>query len=130
MKKDWIAKAKRRVQADFEIVGTCLMTAQAKVSGRVRKGFQLSKTQVRKAELQQDEWLRARLSRLAVLEVLLESQPGLGRRVWRLYGRMAAAMAKRATMVPVPGAVPADQRAPTKGAGNEVVREADASAVL
>jgi hypothetical protein len=129
MKKDWVAEAKRRVQADFEIAGTCLMMAQAKVSDRIRKGFQLSKTQIRKAELRQDEWLRTRLSRLAVLEVLLESRPGLGRRVWRLYSRMTAAMAKRATMVPVPGAVPAEQRAP-KGAGDEVVREADASAVL
>jgi len=128
MKKDWIAEAKRRIEAEFKNVAMTYVMQRAAVSDRVLRQYGFSKTQNRKAAEECDNWIRVRLSRLAVLEVLLESRPGLGRRVWRLYGRMTEAMAKR-TMVPVPGAVPADQRDPTKGAGNEMDHAVDSQAV-
>jgi hypothetical protein len=128
MKKDWVAEARKRVQEDFKNVGSALFTEQVKANERMRKNFHLSKTQVRKAEVQHDEWLRMRLSRLSILEVVLERRRLLGKLVWWLYVRLARKMQKPPKMVPVPGAVPAEQRAP-KGAGNEVVRKADTPTV-
>ncbi len=124
MKKDWRREAKARIGADFEIAGTCLMTAQALVSGRVRKGFQLSKTQVKKGQVMQDEWLRGKLSRLAVLEILLEHRRLLGKIVWRIYRRMVADMGR-----PASGAVSPEKRDPSKGALDEVACEAVAKAI-
>jgi hypothetical protein len=120
----WVLEAKKRIGADFELAGSVFMGQRAMASEGVRKRLNLSKTQLEKTVQQQDAWIRTKLTRLVVLEVVLERRLLLGKLVWWLYDRMMARMKKPLTMRPVPGAVPADQRDPTKGVKDEVVREA------
>jgi predicted metal-dependent hydrolase len=129
----WALEAKKRIGADFELAGSLFMVQRAVVSEGVRKRLNLSKTQLEKTVQQQDAWIRTKLTRLSVLEVVLERRRLLGKLVWWLYDRMMARMKKPPkkplTMRPNPAAVPADQRDPTKGAQNGVAREVAAETV-
>jgi hypothetical protein len=129
----WILETKKRIGADFELAGSVFIAQRAVVSEGVRKRLNLSKTQLEKTVQQQDAWIRRKLTCLNVLEVVLERRRLLGKLVWWLYDRMMRRMKKRpkkpATMRPVPGAVPADQRDPMKGAGDGVAHEAAAETV-
>lgn len=125
----WALEAKKRIGADFELTGSVFMVQRAMVSEGVRKRLNLSKTQLEKTVQQQDAWIRTKLTRINVLEVVLERRRLLGKLVWWLYDRMMTRMKKPLTMRPVPGTVPADQRDPTKGAKDGVDHAVDPQAV-
>lgn len=67
--------------------------------------------------------MRTKLTRLTVLEVLLERRRLLGKLVWWLYDRLMEQMKKPLIMRPGPPAAPADQRDLTKGTQDGVDRE-------
>jgi hypothetical protein len=124
MKKDWILEAKTRIGQDYEYAGGAMITQRAMVSKFVRKNLKFSKTQLKGMVGNQEAWMRAKLSRLNILEVLLERRRLLGKIVWWLYRRMLEDLKKHVTMRPVPAAVP-----PAKGERNEATREAAAQTV-
>jgi hypothetical protein len=123
MKKDWILEAKTRIGQDYEYAGGAMITQRAMVSKFVRKNLKFSKTQLEGMVGNQEAWMRAKLSRLNILEVLLERRRLLGKVVWWLYRRMLEDLKKPAMMRPVPGAAqPAKQKA-AEGEWNAVARE-------
>lgn len=123
MKKDWILEAKQRIGQDYEYAGGAMITQRAMVSKFVRKNLKLSKTQLEDLVSKQEAWMRAKFSRLNILEVLLERRRLLGKIVWWLYRRMMARMKKPLAMRPGPGAAPPAKREDTKGEWNAVARE-------
>ncbi len=129
MKKNWTAEARGRIGADFQLLGSVFITQRAAASERYRKMCGLSMTQLNKALPEQDSWIRTRLTRLNVLEVVLLRRRLLGKLVWWLYDRLTAQMRRPPKMRPNPAAVAADQRDPTKGAQDGVAHEAAAEAV-
>ncbi len=128
MRKDWAQETKKRIGGDFELLGGMLLTQRAMASEGWRKRMNLSKTQMDKLVAQQDAWARGTLTRLNVLEVVLERHRLLGKLMAWLFKRLLEKVNKP-TMRPVPGAVPAEQRDPTKGAKDGVVDEAAAQTV-
>jgi len=123
MKKDWIVEAKTRIGQDYEYAGGALITQRAMVSKFVRKNLKLSKTQLEDMVGKQETWMRTKLSRLNILEVLLERRRLLGKVVWWLYRRMLEDLKKPVMMRPVPGAAPPAKRESAKGKWNAVARE-------
>lgn len=129
MKKDWIAEAKQRIGQDYEYAGGAMITQRAMVSKFVRKNLKFSKTQLEGMVGNQEAWMRAKFSRLNILEVLLERRRLLGKIVWWLYRRMLEDLKKPVMMRPVPGAAPPAKREPTKGERDEVAHETAAKTV-
>jgi hypothetical protein len=93
------------------------------VSKFVRKNLKFSKTQLKGMVGNQEAWMRAKLSRLNILEVLLERRRLLGKIVWWLYRRMLEDLKKPVMMSPVSGAAPPAKRESAKGKWNAVARE-------
>jgi len=121
MKKDWTLETKKRIGADFEMAGSMLLVQRAMASDRVRKLLNLSKTQLEKTVQQQDGWIRAKLTRLNVLESVLERRYLLGKLVDWLCSRLIERV-KKPTMRPVSSPPPA-KRELAKGEWNAVARE-------
>jgi hypothetical protein len=115
MKNKPAQEARRRIAEDLQLLGSVVLTQRAAASERYRKLCNLSMTQLNKALAEQDSWMRTKLTRLNMLEVLLERRRLLGKLVWWAYDRLMKQMKKPLTMRPGPAPVPADPRDATKG---------------
>lgn len=123
----WVVEAKKRIGSDFELAGSVFLMQRAMASEHVRKRFNLSRTQVEKTVQKQDQWIRARLTRVNVVEVVLEQHKLLGKLVWWLYDRLLARMKKAVTMRP--GAPAAPEGRPAEGAKDGAAHATDEKTV-
>ena len=105
----WALAAKQRTGSDFELVASVFLMQRCMVSEGLRKRYNLSKTLLRTTVEAQDKWIRARLTRVNVVEVVLEKHKLLGWLVWRLYDRLMVRMKKAVTMRSGPPAPPPGQ---------------------
>ncbi len=129
MKMNWTAEARTRIGKDFGKMVMTYAVQRAAVSDRVLRVYGFSKTQQRKAEEESDVWLRTRLTRLNVLEVVLERRRLIGKLVWWMYDRLTAQMQRPPKMRKGPPAPPATSEEATKGAADGATREGAAQTV-